>query len=45
MKEQTHTFEYTKAVIERLGAEALEMVKNLGGNPALESILHRMFVG
>ncbi|KAF8456077.1 isoprenoid synthase domain-containing protein, partial [Kalaharituber pfeilii] len=44
MQEQTHTFEYTKKVVEKFGRDAMDMVKELGGNPQLEAILQKMFV-
>ncbi|RPB23054.1 geranylgeranyl pyrophosphate synthase, partial [Terfezia boudieri ATCC MYA-4762] len=42
--QQTGTFEYTKKVVQRLGKDAMDMVKALGGNEQLEAILRRMFV-
>jgi hypothetical protein len=45
MREKTHTFEYTKEVIQKLYNEAQnEMTKFEEPNPLLEDILNRLIV-
>lgn len=45
LKEVTHSFEYTRSVLQSLEAQARAEVARLGGNPKLEAILDKLTVG
>jgi geranylgeranyl diphosphate synthase type 3 len=42
MDSQTHSFEYTRQVLEKLDEQAREEIARLGGNPGLTVFLDRM---
>lgn len=44
LKEVTHSFEYTRSVLESLEAQSRAEVKRLGGNLNLEAILDKLTV-